>query len=131
MTERSEYTVGIVVDLSYGGRLQALVGTMPMWIIDSPVNRAAAESHWRTHPGETHTSGITTFRVDPKLTPEEWCAEVLDVVLGHHGTYSHNPPVTVLEVIGARPVADLVALLADHGFVSVKSTGEGFQARAA
>jgi hypothetical protein len=127
----SKYTVGIVVDAAFGERLHALVTRMPTWIADTPPNRAAAEAHWRTHPREAHPNGITTFRVDATRPPEEWCADVLGAVIEHHGEYSHNPPVSVLEVIGAQPLEHLVGVLGDYGFTLVSPTPEGFRARAA
>jgi hypothetical protein len=126
-----EYVVGIVVDPSFGERLHSVIARMPTWVVDTPANRAAAEAHWKTQAGETHTIGLTTFRVDPGQGPEEWCAEVLGLVIEHHGEYSHDPPVSVLEVIGARPVEQLVNALADYGFAQVSPTPEGFTARAA
>ncbi len=125
----SEYVVGIVVDPRFGERLHALVARMPTWVVDTPPNRAAAEAYWRTHPGQTHTAGLTTFRVDPEQDPEEWCAGVLGPVMMHHGEYSHTPPVSTLEVFGARPLEQLVGALADHGFAEIAPTAEGFRAR--
>jgi hypothetical protein len=127
----SEYIVGIVVDASFGERVHTLVEHMPTWIVDTPPNRAAAEAHWRVHPGASHTAGLTTFRVNPGRGPEEWCADVLGTVIEHHGEHSHHPPVTVLEIVGARPVEHLVAELAKYGYVEVSPTPEGFRARAA
>jgi hypothetical protein len=127
----SEYTVGIVVDATFGERLHALAARMPTWVADTPPNRAAAEAHWRTHPGEAHTNGITTFRVDAGLAPEEWCAGILGTVIEHHGEYSHTPPVSILEVIGAQPLEPLVGTLGYYGFTLVSPTPEGFRARAA
>jgi hypothetical protein len=127
----SDYTVGIVVDATFGERLHALVARMPTWIADTPPNRMAAEAHWRTRPGEGHANGITTFKVDIARPPEEWCAAILGAVIEHHGAYSHNPPVSVLEVIGAQPLAPLVSVLADYGFTLVSPTPEGFRACAA
>ena len=127
----SEYAVGIVVDATFGERLHALVARMPTWVADTPPNRAAAEVHWRTHPGEAHPNGITTFRVDAARAPEEWCAGVLGAVIEHHGQYSHTPSVSILEVIGAKPLKSLVGALGDYGFTLVSPTPEGFRARAA
>jgi hypothetical protein len=127
----SEYTVGIVVDVIFGERLHALVARMPTWIVDTPPNRAAAEAYWRTHPGEAHTNGITAFGVDAARAPEEWCAGILGAVIEHHGEYSHNPPVSVIEVIGAQPLEPLVVALGKYGFTLVSPTPEGFRARAA
>lgn len=122
----SEYTVGIVVDATFGERLHALMARMPTWIADTPLNRAAAEAHWRTHPGEAHTNGITTFRVDAARAPEDWCAGILGAVIEHHGEHSHSPPVSVLEVIGAQPLKPLVGALGDYGFTQVEPYARGF-----
>jgi hypothetical protein len=126
----SEYTVGIVVDAAFGERVHALAARMPTWIADTPPNRAAAEAHWRTHPGQTRTNGITTFKVDAAGPPEEWCAGILGAVILHHGQYSHSPPVSVLEVIGAQPLRGLVDALGEYGLTLVSPTPEGFRARA-
>ena len=41
----SECVVGIVVDPAFGERLHAIIGRMPVWVADTPPNRAAAETH--------------------------------------------------------------------------------------
>ena len=127
----SAYVVAIVVDPGFGERLHSLTGHMPVWVVDTPTNRVAAQAYWQAHPGETHITGVTTFRVEPVRSPEEWCTEMLGTVLEHHGEYSHNPPVSILEVFGARPVAELRAALAECGFSDVAATADGFRARAA
>jgi hypothetical protein len=123
----SEYTVGIVVDATFGERIHSLVHKMPVWIVDTPINRAAAESRWRQQPEDS----VTTFKVNSGDSPEDWCAGVLGTVIEHHGEYSHFPPVSSLEIIGAQPVDSLVATFAEHGFPKVRSTPDGFRASAA
>jgi hypothetical protein len=125
------YTVGIVVDPAFGDHLGALAQRMPVWVVDTPANRATAEAHWRAHPGASAATGLTTFRVDIEDRPERWCAEVLGTVVEHHGVYSHDPPVTVLLIIGARPGPDLREALAGFGFACLADTPDGFEARAA
>jgi hypothetical protein len=127
----SEYTVGIVVDPGFGERVHSLAHRIPVWIVDTPVNRAAAESHWRQQADNNPAHGITTFKVDPAASPEDWCAGVLDTVIEHHGEYSHDPPVSSLEVIGAHASPSLLATLADYGFAKVRSRPDGFRASAA
>jgi hypothetical protein len=109
----SEYTVGIVVDPTFGERIHTLAPKMPLWIVDTPINRAAAESHWRQQPEDS----VTTFKVNPGASPEDWCAGVLGTVIEHHGDYSHDPPVSSLEIIGAQPVGSLVATFAGMAFL--------------
>jgi hypothetical protein len=48
----------------------------------------------------------------------------------HHGEYSPDHAVSVLQVVGARPVPTLLATLVDFGFANVSSTPTGFQVRA-
>jgi hypothetical protein len=127
----SEYTVGIMVDPGFGERVHSLALKMPVWIVDTPVNRAAAESHWRQQPDKDPANGITTFKVDPAASPEDWCAGVPGTVIEHHGEYSHDPPVSSLEVIGAQAAASLIATLAEYGFAKVRSRPDGFRASAA
>jgi hypothetical protein len=71
------YTVGIVVDAAFGDRLLDLALRMPVWIVDTPANRASAETYWRTNPGRSHTEAVTTFKCELSCAPEEWCAGVL------------------------------------------------------
>ena len=123
--------MGIVVDPDFAERVHFLAHEMPVWIVDTAVNWAAAESHWRQEPDKKSTNGITTFKVDPMASPEDWCAGVLDTVIEHHGEYSHDPPVSSLEVIGAQPAASLIAILAERGFAELKPTRNGFRASAA
>jgi hypothetical protein len=35
--------VGVVVDPNFGERVEALAEQMPVWIVDTPVNRGAVE----------------------------------------------------------------------------------------
>jgi hypothetical protein len=127
----SEYTVAIVVDAAFGERIHSLAHKMPVWIVDTPINRAAAESHWRQNPENDSVNGVTTFKVDPEASPEDWCAGVLGAVIEHHGEYSHDPPVSSLEIIGAQSADSLVATFAEYGFPRVRSRSDGFRASAA
>ncbi|MGH9872858.1 MAG: hypothetical protein ACRD9S_10380 [Pyrinomonadaceae bacterium] len=95
------YTVTIVVDPEFGDRLYAVAKETPVWIVDTPVNRAAAEVVRAQNSEQCHQSGVTTFQMERNSTPEEWCANILGAVDLHHGEYSHDPPYAVVEVIGA------------------------------
>ncbi len=44
--------------------------------------------------------GITSFRVDPTATPEDWLVDVLDQIDLHHGEYSQSPPYSALQIVG-------------------------------
>jgi hypothetical protein len=92
--------VAIVFDAAFGSRLFELAARMPVWIVDTPPNLAAVDQ-WRPHPAQSEAEGVTTFKVDPKETAEAWCADILYMVDLHHGEYSHDPPYSAIEVIGA------------------------------
>jgi hypothetical protein len=126
MTET--YSVAMVVDPMFGERLAALAARMPVWIVDSAVNRAWAEQHWREHPGQSHTSGVTIFLGAPSHTREAWCMDQLAAVDLHHGEYSHDPPYSVIEVYGVAPSAVLVKAFAEYGMNSITVTMDGFKA---
>jgi hypothetical protein len=122
------HVVAVVVDPAFGDRLLALAGRVHVWIIDTPANKAAAESVWR-EGGAAYSSerGVTTFSAYQTASPDEIVASMLDTIDLHHGEYSHVPPWSVLEVFGANPTPRLVAALAELGFSRVASILGGFK----
>src|SRR5262249_1936725 len=111
--DAAPYVVGVVLDTAFGVRLTKLAATMPVWIVDTPINRAAAEDVWRYHRGQPHTEGVTTFAVDSNQEPEEWLLGVLETVDLHHGIHSHTPPYSAIEVIGVHLTHQLRAAFED------------------
>jgi hypothetical protein len=95
------YRVFVVVDREYGERLSELARTGPVWVVDTPNNRAAAQKIWAVDANRSHLNGVTTFKTGEDCSPEDTLINELDTIDLHHGTYSANPPYTVLEVIGA------------------------------
>jgi len=87
------YVVGIVVDPAFGDRLHEILRRMPVWIAGTDANRRTAESAWIDGPRVefTEPGGLTTFRINPHGTPEDWFEDVLGKVAGHHDRYSHVP----------------------------------------
>ncbi|HWW83709.1 MAG TPA: hypothetical protein VNZ26_08920 [Vicinamibacterales bacterium] len=122
------YTVGIVVDAAFGDRLLDLALRMPVWIVDTPANRASAETYWRTNPGRSHTEGVTTFKCELSCAPEEWCAGVLSDIDLHHGQYSHVPPYSVVEVFGSSLTEKLRTAFNGYGFAVFSEHPDGFRA---
>jgi hypothetical protein len=123
MTE--PYRVFVVVDRDYGQRLAALAQTGPVWIVDTPANRTVAQQIWAADPNRSHLEGITTFKA-PEGSSEDILINELDTIDLHHGTYSANPPYTVLDVIGTAITARLKAELAQFGFNEFQETPQGF-----
>jgi hypothetical protein len=127
----SAYIVALVVDPEYGERLGALALDMPGWIADTPTNRSAAEVLWRDAPIEiSHTvrRAITTFRVQANEPPEMWAVSVLGDIDLPHGEYSHTPPYSALEVIGAEATGDLREALKEYGLSELEARPQGFRA---
>ena len=126
----SVYEVGIVVDTRFGDRIGELVRDMPIWVVDTPINRAAAEQLWRADPSRTHLQGVTTFKVDLSETPDDWCNDILQAVDLHHGDHSHDPPYSSVVVIGTNLSARLRGLFEGYGFGEFTVEDRGFRASA-
>ena len=73
-------------------------------------------------------SGVTTFAVSMNEDPSLWCIGVLNTIEEHHGQYSHEPPYTILEVIGLSFSQRLRRVFERLGFNSFQDTKEGFRA---
>jgi len=124
----TQYAVAVVLEPAFGERLTELAARLPVWIVDTPANRAAAKRYWAEHPGQSHTEGVTTFKVDLSLSPEAWCAEVLPDIDLHHGEYSHDPAYTAVEVFGTPLTATLQQRFADYGLAECVERPGGFVA---
>jgi len=120
------YRVFVVVDREYGERLSELARTGPVWVVDTPNNRAAAQKIWAVDANRSHLNGVTTFKTGEDCSPEDTLINELDTIDLHHGTYSANPPYTVLEVIGAVMSERLKTELSAFGFDEFEATAEGF-----
>src|ERR1700682_2531610 len=96
------YKVYVVVDRAFGEKLSKLERGVPVWIVDTPINKPVAQRFWNERPDENHLTGITTFNDLNSLSPEEMLLSHLDAIELHHGVYSADPAYTVLEVFGAE-----------------------------
>jgi hypothetical protein len=103
---------------------------MPVWIAGTDANRRTAESVWTSGPHVefTEPGGLTTFRINPNGTPEDWFADVLGVVAGHHDRYSHVPGYSAVEAFGVSATPRLRALLASYRLTLVSPCPDGFTA---
>jgi len=122
------YRVFVVVDREYGERLGELAQTGPVWIVDTPANRTVAQQIWAANPNRSHLDGVTTFKFGEASSSEDILINELDTIDLHHGTYSANPPYTVLEVIGTGISAKLKAEVSQFGFDEFQETLQGFRA---
>jgi hypothetical protein len=121
--------VAVVVDPAFGDGLAALAARVPVWVADTPDNRAAAERVRAGTAAGPHE--VTTFRVDPSATPAAWCAGVLPAIMDHHGGDGPHPRAGAVEVVGAEPIPELARALAAYGFTRVEPGGAGFRASVA
>jgi hypothetical protein len=121
------YRVFVVLDREYGKRLSEPAAKGPVWIVDSPVNRAEAEQLWSARPTYTHLDAVTTFKSDCS-SPEETLINELDTIDEHHGNYSADPPYTILEVIGTTATEKVKAKLGRFGFNEFEPIPNGFRA---
>jgi len=97
-----------------------------VWLVDTPANRARAETYWRSHPEPSIDRGITTFTVRERAEPDQIVLEALGPLDLHHGEYSHNPPWDLVEIYGATPTVVLREVLEDMGVTEVSSIPGGF-----
>jgi len=122
------HRVLVVLDDSHGDKLPDLVRSGPVWIVDTPPNRAAAQSFWAANPGRTHLNGITTFKFEAGTPPEDILINELATIDLHHGIYSGDGPYAMLEVVGAHLDETLKSKLGLFGFREFQTTSEGFRA---
>jgi hypothetical protein len=106
--------------------LAKLPAGVPVWILDTPINRDVAQRLWKDRPQESHLTGITTFEDSGYSSGEDLLVPKLDTIDLHHGSHSANPPYTVLEVLGT-PLNDRIkAELSQYGFDEFHSNSVGF-----
>jgi hypothetical protein len=122
------YRVFVILDREYGDGIFHLPKKSPIWIIDTPKNRTAAQIAWSRDASGDHLEGVTTFKAGDDLSPENALIQELGTIDLHHGVYSANPPYTVLDVIGTGVSDRVKERLAEFGFDQLEQTPEGFRA---
>lgn len=128
---RERYRVHIVVDPRYGERIRRLPEGEPAWIVDSDVNHPVIRDLWDCRKGLDESTGITSFRFNPDGSAEDVLISELGAVDLHHGEWSHDPPCSVLNVVGAAWSGRIEAVLDEFGFTLSERTAEGFVAERA
>jgi hypothetical protein len=119
--------VAIVVDPNYAERVSELASECHTWLVRSASNDPVAASLWHDEPRHSLENGVTTF--DPAETPEASFLSILGAVDEHHGEYSHDPPLSIIEVVGLEPTAAVRDELDSYGFRHVEPSENGFVAR--
>ncbi len=122
------YKVFVVLDREYGERLSALVEKSPVWVVETPKNRAIAQVIWSANPNRSHLEGVTTFKAGEDSSPEDALIQQVETIDLHHGVHSASPPHTVVEVIGSGITERVKAKFAEFGFDQFEATPQGFRA---
>ena len=104
----------MVFEPDFSSALEKLAFHTPVWMIDTPENRTAAEEAWRTAIEWPHIS-VTLFR------DYDWPTLLAQIAL--------NERFDALEVLGTELSQDARDALTGAGFVRVDPTGSGFRAR--
>jgi hypothetical protein len=125
------YRVAIVVDREFGPQLDALAKRLHVWICDSPINRPAVEAIWRARGDRKYDieSGATIFNCAPDQPVEDALVNIIGAVDEHHGEYSHEPPWSVMEVIGCAPTPRVRSAFAEFGAQVSAMRSDRFEAR--
>jgi hypothetical protein len=126
MTE--PHCVFVILDRDYGQRLTNLAQKGPVWIVDTLTNRTIAQELRAADSSRGHLKDVTTFKFLETGSSEDILINELNTIDLHHGTYSANPPYTVIEVLGAGIREKVKSSFADFGFNQFIPMLEGFRA---
>jgi hypothetical protein len=121
--------VCLVVDANYGERVRSLPADVPAWIADTPINHPIIQNFWAARPAGG--AGITSFKVAPEKTPEDWLLGIMDALELHHGEHSQTPPYSVLRVVGTALTPRLKSEFDANGFERYEDVPDGFVAHKA
>jgi hypothetical protein len=108
-------TVAIVFVDDFSTQLEKLSFHTPVWLVDTPENRAAAEAAWQRAIEWPHIS-VTLFRRD------DWQALLDQIAL-------QNRPADAIEIIGTPLTPVARTALEEAGFARFDETGNGFRVR--
>jgi len=107
-------SVAIVFAEDYASQLEKLAFHTPVWLIDTPENRTAAEEAWRTAVEWPHIT-VTLFR------EADWTV-LLELI-------SLRERFDVVEAIGTSLTPHAREALGAARFVRIEETPNGFRAR--
>jgi len=107
--------VAIIFAPDFSERLHQLAFHTPVWMVETPANRAAAQEAWMRSVEWPHIN-VTLFRQN-----EEWRALLAQIAIEY--------PLDGVDVIGSKLTNAAREALADAGFQRIDETEEGFRAR--
>jgi hypothetical protein len=126
MMNSKPYRVHVVVDPLYGEKLRDLPADEPMWVVDTETNRPVIERLRKERCASSNLEGITSFKCGPQVSLEICFTDELPAVDLHHGEFSHNPPYSILNVIGVGLSDKIRTALEEYGFTGYEPAVEGF-----
>ena len=122
----------LIVDPAFDARLQTQFGSAPVWLVESPSNRALAEQLRLGYLTATDATLLTVFTGDLGASGADRVLAILGTVAEHHGAWSTNGDeltMTGLRVIGADVTRDVAAACRDYGLPHIAAAEYGFVAR--
>ena len=122
----------LIVDPAFGARLQTQIGSAPVWLVESPSNRAIAEQLRLGYPVATNAMLLTVFTGDRDASGADRVLAILGTVAENHGMWStdgHELTLTALRVIGAEATREVTAACRDYGLPHITVAEQGFVAR--
>lgn len=125
----SAHQVAIVVRGDLAPELEALVRHRHVWAVRTPETEEVARRVWsgpETQQADPLAAGLTLF--NGNATAEMSLLSILDTVELHHGQYSHDPPLSIIEVLGTDVTDAIREALAALEFTQIHPSHEGFTA---
>jgi hypothetical protein len=127
-----EHRVTVVVDPAFSSVLAETAVARHVWVVRTPQTEKIAERVWldqQTNQDQWNDAGLTLF--NGGTTPEASLISILGAVELHHGESSHDPPLSVIEVLGVEQTPSIRQALVALGFTETKPMDDGFIARRA
>jgi hypothetical protein len=117
--------IAIVMQSDFGTQLPSLAEQFHIWVVDTPVNRRAAEALCGVGP---RTHGVTTFTLYEGESIESAVVNLLPVIDEHHGLREDWATDILLEVLGVPLTARIRSALEALGPFDILERSDGFAA---
>jgi hypothetical protein len=112
----------------FSAELPSLAEQFHVWVVDTPINRRAAEALWSVEVGYDRTHGVTIFKQYEGESTESSVVHLLPVIDEHHGLGQDWAMDIVLEVLGVPLTAGLRSALEALGPFDILERADGFAA---
>lgn len=103
----------LVIDPCFGDQLRNLAMNVPLWIVESPINKAALDC---PETGPARLRYVTTFPVTKVEAPQESILRIAGSLDQHHNELAQDPPYDALDIYGVAANVDLLDGLRLLGF---------------